>query len=100
VAWRPHAGQQSRAPKALFDYGTDRPTKTPKGGDGDIAFFDASIRDITKRYRGPEIAIDERFTKASDPPSFGSLKKVTRYRYSAKLDKYVRYKTVNKKVAP
>jgi hypothetical protein len=100
VAWRPHAGQQCRAPKALFDYDTDRHTKTPKGGNGDIAFFDASIRNITKRHRGPEIAIDERFTTASDPPSFGSLKKVTYWRYSAKRDKYVRYKTVNKRVAP
>ena len=100
VAWRPHAGQQCRAPKALFDYDTDRHTKTPKGGNGDIAFFDASIRNITRRYRGPEIAIDERFTAPSDPPSFGSLKKVTRYRYSAKRDHYVRYQTVTRKIAP
>jgi hypothetical protein len=100
VAWRPHPGEQCRAPKALFDYDTDRHTRTPKGGNGDIAFFEASIRNITKRYRGPEIAIDERFTTASDPPSFGSLKKVTYWRYSQKRDKYVRYETVQKEVAP
>jgi hypothetical protein len=100
VAWRPHAGPQCRAPKPLFDYRTDHHTKTPQGGNGDIAFFDARIRNITKRYRGPEIAIDERFTTAADPPSFGSLKKVTYWRYSATRDRYLRYKTVQRKLPP
>jgi hypothetical protein len=94
VAWRPHAGPQCRAPRALFDYDTDRHTRTPAGGTGDIAFFKASIRDITKRYRGPEIAVDERFSTAADPPNQGSIKKVTYWRYSAKRDRYLRYKTL------
>ena len=94
VAWRPHGGQPCRAPKPLFTYDTDRHTRTPAGGSGDIALFDASIRDITKRFRGPEIAIDERFSRPADPPSVGSIKKVTYWRYSRKRDRYLHYRTV------
>jgi hypothetical protein len=94
VAWRPHGGQPCRRPKPLFAYNTDHHTRTPKGGNGDIAFFDASIRDVTKRFRGLEIAIDERFSRPGDPPNFGSIKKVTYWRYSPKRDRYLHYKTV------
>jgi hypothetical protein len=100
VAWRPHSGQQCRAPKPLFVYDTDHHTRTPSGGSGDIAFFTARIRNVTKRYRGPEIAIDERFQKPTDPPNFGSIKKVTYWRYSVKRDSYLHYKTVKRTIAP
>jgi hypothetical protein len=100
VAWRPHSGQQCRAPKPLFVYDTDHHTRTPAGGNGDIAFFTARIRDVTKRYRGPEIAIDERFSRAGDPPNFGSIKKITYWRYSPTKDDYVHYKTVVRTIAP
>jgi hypothetical protein len=100
VAWRPHGGQQCRVPKALFTYDTDRHTRTPAGGNGEIAFFRASIRNITKRFRGPEIAIDERFSRTGDPPNFGSIKKVTRWRYSPAKDRYVRYQTIVRTIAP
>ena len=94
VAWRPRSGQPCRGPKPLFAYDSDRHTRTPNGGSGDIAFFTASIRDITQRYRGLEIAVDERFTRPSDPPSFGSIKKVTYWRYSRARDRYLHYRTI------
>jgi hypothetical protein len=94
VAWRPRAGEPCRAPKPLFVYDSDRPTRTPRGGNGDIAYFTASIRDITRRFRGLEIAVDERFQRAGDPPNFGSIKKVSYWRYSAARDRYLRYRTV------
>ena len=94
VAWRPRHGQPCRAPKPLFIYDSDRPTRTPAGGSGDIAFFTASIRDITRRFRGLEIAVDERFARPTDPPNFGSIKKVTYWRYSVRADSYLRYRTV------
>lgn len=94
VAWRPRSGQPCRAPKPLFAYDTDRHTRTPRGGSGDIAFFRARLRDVTRRYRGPEVALDERFARPTDPPNFGSIKKVTYWRYSAKADRYLHYRTV------
>jgi hypothetical protein len=100
VAWRPRAGRICREPKPLFVYDSDRHTRTPRGGNGDIAFFTASIRDITKRFRGLEIAVDERFTRHSDAPSFGSIKKVTYWRYSARSDRYLHYRTVVRHLKP
>ena len=94
LSWRPRPGQQCRASKTLFDYDTDRHTRTPAGGTGDIALFNARLRNVTSRYRGPEIVIDERFSTATDPPNFGSIKKVTYWRYSAKRDRFLHYKTV------
>jgi hypothetical protein len=94
VAWRPRGGHPCRESKPLFVYDSDRPTRTPRGGNGDIAFFNASIRDITRRFRGLEIALDERFQRAGDPPNFGSIKKVTYWRYSVKRDRYLRYRAV------
>jgi hypothetical protein len=94
TAWRPAPGEPCRRPKALFRYDTDRHTRTPAGGSGDIAFFTASIRNISSDYAGLEIAVDERFTRASDPPFQGSIKKVTYWRYSPGRDRYVLYRTV------
>jgi hypothetical protein len=36
----------------------------------------------------------ERFQVDADPPTFGSLKKVTHWRYSRARDRHVRYRTV------
>jgi hypothetical protein len=100
ISWRPRAGQQCRAARTLFDYDTDRHTRTPAGGTGDIALFNARLRNVTSRYRGPEIVIDERFSAASDPPNFGSLKKVTYWRYSPKRDRFVHYRTLTRRLSP
>jgi hypothetical protein len=94
VAWRRQEGQPCRRPKALFVYDTDRHTRTPKGGNGDIAYFNANIRNISRRFKGPEIAIDERFVRPSDPPGAGSIKKITYWRYSAKRDRYLHFLTL------
>ena len=94
VAWRRTSGQPCRRPRALFRYDSDHHTRTPRGGTGDIASFTTSIRDITRAYAGLEIAIDERFQRPDDPPSFGTIKKVTYWRYSRGGDRYLRYRTV------
>jgi hypothetical protein len=96
TAWRSARGEPCRQAKALFVYDSDRHTRTPAGSNGDIASFAASIRDITRRYAGLEIAIDERFMRASDPPNFGSIKKVTYWRLSPARDRYVHYRTVTR----
>ena len=98
VAWRPARGEPCRAPRALFHYDSDRHTRTPRGGNGDIAFFDVRLRNAARRFRGLEVALDERFVRDADPPFFGSIKKVTYWRYSAARDRYVRYRTVLRRV--
>ena len=92
VAWRRVPGQPCRRPRRVFLYDSDRHTATPPGGNGDIAAFFTSLRNVTNRFRGREVAIDERFLAEGDPPSFGSIKKVGYYRYSRKRDRYVRYR--------
>jgi hypothetical protein len=100
VAWRHASGKTCRKPLKLFRYRSSKHTKTPPGGNGDIASFFIRLRDATSKYRGLEIALDERFLTNTDLPSFGSLKKVTRYRYSAKRGRYVRYETKFKTLKP
>jgi hypothetical protein len=90
VAWRPDPAA-CRKEKALFVYDSDRHTATPRGGTGDIAYFDARMRDRARRFAGPEIVVDERFLRRGDPPFFGSIKKLTFWRYHSGRDRYVRY---------
>lgn len=90
VSWRPDAAA-CRRPKPLFVYDSDRPTPTPRGGTGDLAFFNARMRELEVRYRGPEIVVDERFLRRGDPPFFGSIRKLTFWRYAFGRDRYTRY---------
>jgi hypothetical protein len=90
VAWRPDAAA-CRREKALFVYDSDRHTPTPRGGTGDIAFFNARMSQREDRFAGPEIIVDERFLRRGDPPFFGSIRKLTFWRYHVGRDRYVRY---------
>src|ERR687896_63712 len=90
VSWRPNAAA-CRREKALFVYDSDRHTATPRGGTGDIAFFNARFSEREDRFPGPEIIVDERFLRRGDPPFFGSIRKLTFWRYHVARDRYVRY---------
>jgi hypothetical protein len=90
VAWRPDTAA-CRREKALFVYDSDRHTATPRGGTGDIAFFNARLSRREDRFPGPEIIVDERFLRRGDPPFFGSIRKLTFWRYHLGRDRYVRY---------
>ncbi len=96
VAWRSRAGFPCREPRDLFRYLSDRHTRTPRGGNGDISSFLIRLREVTMRFRGLEVALDERFTRRRDPLCCGSIQKVTYWRYSRARDRYVRYRTVVK----
>ena len=85
VAWRNCALRQ------LFAYRSDHHTRTPPGGNGDISAFVVKLRDMTRRYRGLEVALSERFNRQGDPPCCGSISKTTHWRYSRARDRYVRY---------
>ncbi len=93
VAWR------DCAPRNLFRYLTERPTGRPRGATGDVASFFVSVREISPRRPGLEIALDERFLRKSDPPSFGTFKKVTWWRYDGGRDRYVRYRSKVRRIS-
>ena len=90
VSWRPNAAA-CRKEKALFVYDSDRHTATPRGGTGDISYFNARFTEREARLRGPEILVDERFLRPGDPPFAGSIRKLTFWRFDAGRDRYVRY---------
>jgi hypothetical protein len=90
VAWRPDPAA-CRREKALFVYDSDRHTATPRGGTGDISFFNARFSEREARFEGPEIIVDERFLRRGDPPFAGSIRKLTFWRYHLGRDRYVRY---------
>jgi hypothetical protein len=87
VAWRNCQDRQ------LFAYRSDHHTRTPRGGNGDISAFFVRVRNITKRYRGLEIALNERFNRPGEPTCCASISKLTYWRYSRARDRYVRYRT-------
>jgi hypothetical protein len=86
VAWR------GCRPRQLFAYKTDHHTRTPRGGNGDIASFGAGYR-RGKGSRRLDVVLAEDFVRRGDPPSFGAIHKITLWRYSAKRDRYVRIRT-------
>jgi hypothetical protein len=83
-----------RRPRSVFDYRSDHHTRTPRGGDGDITSFEASVGNLTRRFRGLEVLLREHFTRPGEPLCCGSIRKATYRRYSAKRDRYVRYRTI------
>ena len=92
VAWREARGLPCRVPRRLFFYESRNPTREPRGTKG-VTSFGVSLREQTRRYRGLEVTLDERFSGLTDPGYCGLTQKMTRYRYSGRLDRYVRYQT-------
>jgi hypothetical protein len=98
VAWRPAQGFPCRVPRRLFHYESANPTRAPKGASGGVGSFLVSLRDKTRRYRGLELTLDERFLGARDPACCPRTRKVTRWRYSRARDRYIRYQTRVKRI--
>lgn len=96
VAWRQRAGFPCRAPRNLFFY--KDPTRPPRGATRDVSSFLISLRNIVRRYRGLEIALDERFLRRGDATCCGTYKKVSYWRYSRARDRYVPFRTVVRRV--
>jgi hypothetical protein len=90
VAWR--AGAPCSHARDLFKYDSDHHTRTPRGGSGDIAGFDASYR---KRpgSKALDVQLVERFQRRGEPSCCGSIKKTTLWRFSASRDRYAVVRT-------
>jgi hypothetical protein len=100
VAWRRSMGNPCRKRRWLFRYDSDDPTRTPPGGNGDIESFRVRLSDFSDNYSGLELKLDERFQTDDDPPTFGSLKKVSYWRYKRSRDRYVRFRTKIRELQP
>ena len=92
VAWRKRSGFPCREPRRLFRWRSVHPTARPRGSDGTLSTFRIRLRDVTKRYRGLELTLDERFKRRGK--RHGSISKVTYWRYSRARDRYVRYRSL------
>ena len=91
VAWRRARGPFCRRPRELFGYSTDRPTRSPRGTTREVTSFTVRVARLSRRFRGREGELVEQFRRPSDPPNSGSMQKRSRYRYSRRRDRYVRY---------
>ena len=90
VAWR-RRGECS-GPRALFAYRSDRPTRAPARTTGEISYFGLRARELTRRHRGTELILVERFLRRGEPGCCGSVRKTTLLRYSRAKDRYVSYR--------
>ena len=93
VAWRPLSETSCRVPRNLFRYDSDRPSRRPRGA-SEASSFGVVVRQLTRRYRGMEIVLDEFYVTRRVPagccPTF---RKRSLFRYSLGRDRYVRYRT-------
>jgi hypothetical protein len=55
---------------------------------------------VTRRYRGLEVVLDERFLRPRDWPCCGTVQKLGYYRYSPARDRYVRYRAKLRRLRP
>ena len=93
VAWRASPDGQCPRPRYLFRYFSSRASRPPRGASENSSFA-MQVRNVTDRYRGREIVLDEFYVTREIPagccPSF---QKRRLFRYSRALDRYVHYKT-------
>ena len=92
VAWRSTSSGCRRA-RPLFAYFGTRPTAAPRGATREVSFFRLRLREASRRHRGTELVLVERFLRRADPPCCGSILKTTLLRYSRARDRYVRLRT-------
>jgi hypothetical protein len=86
------------APRFLFRYPSKSTLgRVPRGAAGRVNFF-ARLRDYSSRYRGREIQLGETYVDRNDAFCCPSFRRVTYFRYSAKRQRYVRYRTGVKRI--
>jgi hypothetical protein len=93
VAWRPRSETSCRRPRYLFRYESRRPSRPPRGA-SEYANFAAAVRNVTRRYRGREVLLDELYVTRRLPAGCcPSYRKRRYFRYSVARDRYVVYRT-------
>lgn len=93
VAWRPLSETSCRTPRNLFRYDSRRPSRPPRGAT-EASNFAAAVRNVTRRYRGREVVLDEFYVTRRLPAGCCPTYRKRRYfRYVVSRDRYVRYRT-------
>jgi hypothetical protein len=98
VALRPQATGCPR-PRVLFHYSSDHPPRKPRGANGP-AGFGVRVRDLSRRFKGRELALSVHFTKPGEPLCCPSINRTILYRYDRKRDRYTRYAARTKRLPP
>jgi hypothetical protein len=85
-------------PRSLFRYPSQRTRgRVPRGAkSGDT--FDATLRDVSKRYAGKELRLRETYVDRNDALCCPSFERITWFGYSAGKDLYVRFRTHVKRI--
>jgi hypothetical protein len=93
VAWR--AGDTDCGqPRRLFAYSTGRSSRPPRGALPGASNFQVQVRDITARFRGREVILDEYFLSRDRPASCcPRFRKRSLFRYDPLDDRYERYRS-------
>jgi hypothetical protein len=98
VSWQegPTAGCQE--PRTLFRY----PSKYTRGRvprrARSHATFDATLRDVRKRYAGKELRLRETYVDRNDALCCPSFERITLFGYNAGMDLYVKFRTTVKRI--
>ena len=76
---------------SLFRYSSVDPSPRPPKGYA-VAGFGIRYQDLTARYRGKEIELTEGLASGHDALCCPSRKRISRWRYDPRKDRYVRYR--------
>lgn len=86
------------APRNLFRYPSKRTLgRVPRRARSHDT-FDATLRDVTKRYGGKELRLRETYVDRNDALCCPSFERITWFGYSAGRDLYVRFRTHVKRI--
>ena len=99
VSWEdPPAPGACPPPRALFRYPSKRTRgRVPRKAEA-VSSFDATLRNLSKRYAGKELRLYEYYVDRNDPLCCASFKRTTDFGYSAGKDLYVKFRTRLKRI--
>jgi hypothetical protein len=91
VAWRTRRSANCRAPRKLFLYQSGRPARPLPFGAISIQRYGVTVRNLTRRYAGPEVRLTEYFLAAGGSDTQPGFKRTTSFRYDRRRDRFRRY---------
>jgi hypothetical protein len=98
VSWEEGTPPACPNARMLFRYPSRRTLgRVPRGAKSHDT-FDATLRDVTKRYGGKEVRLRETYVDANDALCCPSFERVTWFGYNAGKDLYVRLRTHVKRI--
>jgi hypothetical protein len=90
VAFRRSGARGCSAPRELFSYSSERPSRRPRSARS-FNNFAVYVRELERRFKGREVRLDETYLARGDGACCPSLMKRTLLRFDRRRDRYVRY---------